>query len=65
MDKQLERGLQKTQGDDSMKWRNRRQMFSGDLTMVLCSCRQGYWSYGTGEDVLSKCWEMVDCRCEE
>tara|TARA_Y100000004_G_scaffold90187_1_gene101143 strand:+ start:123 stop:269 length:147 start_codon:yes stop_codon:yes gene_type:complete len=48
-----------------MKWRNRRQMFSGDLTMVLCSCRQGYWSYGTGEDVLTKCWEMVDCRCEE
>ena len=22
-------------------------------------------TYGTGENVLTKCWEMVDCRCEE
>ena len=47
-----------------MKWRNRRQMFSGNLTMVFCTCKESYWSYGTGQGVLEKCWELVNCRCE-
>ena len=51
-------------GGRRMKWRNRRQMFSGNLTMVFCTCKESYWSYGAGQDVLDKCWELVNCRCE-